>query len=124
MTTLTRLSRIARWEKKMHRFFPMSISVPTLYEALLTIKQRACRFAERACNEPMSEAFVAREEKRIFDAIDALIGFRALGVRVEIDDPRGVVLKIPKASANKIDPDHDLPRDFGGEDIDLVPIFD
>lgn len=102
------LMRIFPQAAKLYQGHPVS-----LYKRVHRLEAEAHTFAEKCCNEDVSEEKQARKDKSILDRLDAVLGFRALGVPIILNgDPRGCAIKIDDAyvKANNLD----IARDWGG----------
>jgi hypothetical protein len=117
---------ILRHVFQLQRIFPAAANIgargpKTLYARLHRIEAEAHHFAERECNEQLPEGASERKTASILKRLDALLGFKALGIPVFVNgDPRGYALKIDDAYVKA----HNLEihRDWGGYGI-LCPDF-
>lgn len=84
-----------------------------LFRKLTKLENEGHRFAERCCNEPISESKQEAIELVILAKLDALLGFRASKVPVFLNgDPRGCALKIEDAYVRE--KNLNIARDWGG----------
>lgn len=134
MATLTKLAQRREMELqhafKLARIFPKvtwdpndssTISPKSLMFQLAALEHKAHKLAEAECNGEISEDAAKGAEASILARLDALLGFKALGVPVFMNgDPRGYALKIDAeyVRGHKLD----IYTDWGGYGI-LRPDF-
>lgn len=102
------LMRIFPHAAKMYEGQPV-----TLYKRLHRIEAEAHTFAEKCCNEDVSEEKWERKRASIIRRLDAILGFKEAGIPVVINgDPRGYALKIEDSYVREHKLDIDC--DWGG----------
>lgn len=115
---VNKAERMLRHGYAIMRIFPHAAKLyqgqpVALYKRLHRIEAEAHSWAERCCNEDISEDKQTRKDASILDRLDAVLGFRASGIPVFVNgDPRGCALKIDDAYVRE----HklEIDRDWGG----------
>jgi hypothetical protein len=108
---------------KLQRIFPQSkqYGPVDLCKKLHRIEAAAHRRAEDECSFEVDTDAYDRADERALDRLDAILGYRALGVPVFLNgDPRGYALKIRDEYVREHN--LDIHRDWGGYGI-LCPEF-